>query len=38
MTVFGKQYDVRNDDDRETLFNDIWDEVKGCMEDDNSAR
>lgn len=35
MAVIGKQYDVRNDDDRETLFNDIWDEVKGCMEDDN---
>lgn len=35
MAIIGKEYDVRNDDDRETLFNDIWDEVKGCMEDDS---
>lgn len=34
MTIYDKEYDVRNDSDRENLFNDLWEEVKDCMEND----
>lgn len=34
MTIYDREYDVRNDDDRENLFNDLWEEVKECMEND----